>query len=320
MKTIKPKNNEEFKFAALYCFNIINNPEKRKQSLLRFCKDNKILGTILLAKEGINGTISGSNENIDKIVQYLRNWKEIDNIEVKYSYSSQNGFYRMKVKVKKEIVTMGKPSINPSVTKGTYIEPENWNKLISDENVVVVDTRNTYETGVGKFSGAIDPKTKNFREFPHWADQFATNKLNKNKKIAMYCTGGIRCEKASSYLKEKGFKNVFHLKGGILKYLETIPINESRWEGECFVFDQRVTVNHNLEKGDFSQCYGCKMPLSKKEVEDKKYIKGVTCKYCFDSLSKDQKKRFSQRQKQIELSLSRGEAHIGQTKKQNKDF
>ena len=315
MKSIKPKNNEEFKFAALYCFNIINNPEKRKQSLLRVCKDNKILGTILLAKEGINGTISGSNENIDKIVQYLRNWKEIDNIEVKYSYSSQNGFYRMKVKVKKEIVTMGKPSINPSVTKGTYIEPENWNKLISDENVVVVDTRNTYETGVGKFTGSIDPKTKNFREFPLWADQFATNKFNKNKKIAMYCTGGIRCEKASSYLKEKGFKNVFHLKGGILKYLETIPINESRWEGECFVFDQRVTVNHNLEKGDFSQCYGCKMPLSKKEVEDKKYIKGVTCKYCFDSLSNDQKKRFSQRQKQIELSLSRGEAHIGQTKK-----
>ena len=175
MKTIKPKNNEEFKFAALYCFNIINNPEKRKQSLLRFCKDNKILGTILLAKEGINGTISGSNESIDKIVQYLRNWKEIDNIEVKYSYSSQNGFYRMKVKVKKEIVTMGKPFINPSVTKGTYVEPENWNKLISDENVVVVDTRNTYETGVGKFTGSIDPKTKNFREFPIWADQFATN-------------------------------------------------------------------------------------------------------------------------------------------------
>ena len=315
MKTIKPKNNEEFKFAALYCFNNINNPEKRKQSLLRFCKDNKILGTILLAKEGINGTISGSNDSIDKIVQYLRNWKEIDNIEVKYSYSSQNGFYRMKVKVKKEIVTMGKPSINPSITKGTYVEPENWNKLISDENVVVVDTRNTYETGVGKFTGSIDPKTKNFREFPLWADQFATNKLNKNKKIAMYCTGGIRCEKASSYLKEKGFKNVFHLKGGILKYLETVPINESRWEGECFVFDQRVTVNHNLEKGDFSQCYGCKMPLSKKEVEDKKYIKGVTCKYCFDNLSNDQKKRFSQRQKQIELSLSRGEAHIGQTKK-----
>ena len=315
MKTMKLKDNKLFKYAALYSFNIINNPEKRKQSLLRVCKDNKILGTILLAKEGINGTISGSNENIDKIVQYLRNWKEIDNIEVKYSYSSQNGFYRMKVKVKKEIVTIGKPYINPSITKGTYIEPENWNKLISDENVVVVDTRNTYETGVGKFTGSIDPKTKNFREFPHWADQFATNKLNKNKKIAMYCTGGIRCEKASSYLKEKGFKNVFHLKGGILKYLETVPINESRWEGECFVFDQRVTVNHNLEKGDFSQCYGCKMPLSKKEVEDKKYIKGVTCKYCFDSLSNDQKKRFSQRQKQIELSLSRGEAHIGQTKK-----
>tara|TARA_B100000700_G_scaffold290661_1_gene348927 strand:+ start:548 stop:1501 length:954 start_codon:yes stop_codon:yes gene_type:complete len=315
MKTIKPKNNEEFKFAALYCFNIINNPEKKKQSLLRVCKDNKIQGTILLAKEGINGTISGSHESIDKTIQYLRNWQEIDNIEVKYSYSSQNGFYRMKVKVKQEIVTMGKPSINPSNARGTYVEPKNWNKLISDENVVVIDTRNTYETGVGKFTGSIDPKTKNFREFPLWADQFAINKLNKNKKIAMYCTGGIRCEKASSYLKEKGFKNVFHLKGGILKYLETVPINKSRWEGECFVFDQRVTVNHNLEKGDFSQCYGCKMPLSKKEVENKKYIKGVTCKYCFDNLSNDQKKRFSQRQKQIELSLSRGEAHIGQTKK-----
>ena len=308
-------NNNKFTIISFYQFKKIRNSEKVQIILKDLCFFHKIKGTIILAKEGINGTISGSNESIDKIVQYLRNWKEIDNIEVKYSYSSQNGFYRMKVKVKKEIVTIGKPYINPSITKGTYIEPENWNKLISDENVVVVDTRNTYETGVGKFSGAIDPKTKNFREFPHWADQFATNKLNKNKKIAMYCTGGIRCEKASSYLKEKGFKNVFHLKGGILKYLETIPINESRWEGECFVFDQRVTVNHNLEKGDFSQCYGCKMPLSKKEIEDKKYIKGVTCKYCFDNLSNDQKKRFSQRQKQIELSLSRGEAHIGQTKK-----
>ena len=311
---MKPKKNESLKYATLYSFNIINNPERRKQSLLRVCKDKKILGTILIAKEGINGTIAGSHESIDTIIQYLKNWQEIDNIEVKFSYSSQNGFYRMKVKVKKEIVTMGKPSINPSNTKGTYVEPENWNKLISEDNVVVVDTRNTYETGVGKFNGSIDPKTKTFREFPRWADQFTTNKLNKNIKIAMYCTGGIRCEKATAYLKEKGFNNVFHLKGGILKYLETIPENESQWEGECFVFDQRVTVNHNLEKGAYSQCFGCKMPLSKKEVEDEKYIKGVTCHYCFDSLTKDQKKRFSQRQKQIELSLSRGEAHIGQNK------
>ena len=196
---------------------------------------------------------------------------------------------------------------------GVHLKPIDFHRSIREKDSVVVDMRNYYESEVGRFKNAIIPNAHSSKELLPKVAKILIG--NEDKKVHLYCTGGIRCEKASSYLKEKGFKNVFHLKGGILKYLETVPINESQWEGECFVFDQRVTVNHNLEKGDFSQCYGCKMPLSKKEVEDKKYIKGVTCKYCFDSLSNDQKKRFSQRQKQIELSLSRGEAHIGQTKK-----
>ena len=211
-----------YTYAALYAFANIENTESYKKSLLRVCKDNKILGTFLLAKEGVNGTISGTHDRIERVIEYIQNWREINNLEVKYSNSSQNGFYRMKVKIKKEIVTMGKSNINPSYFKGDYIEPSEWNELISNKDVIVIDTRNDYEISIGKFKNAIDPCTKTFRDFPDWADKLFTDQ-NKQKKIAMYCTGGIRCEKATSYMKEKGFKEVYHLKGGILKYLETIP-------------------------------------------------------------------------------------------------
>ncbi len=306
------KKNNHFKYAALYGFNTINDPEKRKHSLLRFCKDNKILGTFLIAHEGINGTISGLPENIDRVVNFIKSWDEIIDLEVKYSISTQNGFYRMKVKVKKEIVTMGLPFINPANNKGKYVEADKWNEFISQEDVIIIDTRNFYETSIGKFKGSIDPNTKTFRDFPKWVDEFANNTVNKGKKIAMYCTGGIRCEKATSFMIEKGFDEVYHLKGGILKYLETVPENDSDWEGDCFVFDQRISVKHNLKQGDYKQCYGCKMPLSEKDYSDKNYIKGISCPYCYDKLTDDQKIRFAQRQKQIELSEIRGEGHIGE--------
>ena len=306
------KKNNHFKYAALYGFNTINDPEKRKKSLLRFCKDNKILGTFLIAHEGINGTISGLPENIDHVVNFIKSWDEIIDLEVKHSISNQNGFYRMKVKVKKEIVTMGLPFIDPTNNKGKYVEADKWNEFISQEDVIVIDTRNFYETSIGKFKGSIDPNTKTFRDFPKWVDEFANNKVYKGKKIAMYCTGGIRCEKATSFMIEKGFDEVYHLKGGILKYLETVPENDSNWEGDCFVFDQRISVKHNLKQGDYKQCYGCKMPLSEKDYSDKNYIKGISCPYCYDKLTDDQKNRFAQRQKQIELSEIRGEGHIGE--------
>ena len=311
MKIQNNRNNSIFQYAALYGFNTIVDPEKRKKSLLRFCQDNKVLGTFLIANEGINGTVSGQPDSIENVVNFIKNWNEIKDLEIKYSNSSQNGFYRMKVKVKKEIVTMGIPFIDPNNNKGKYIEPKEWNDLISKDDVIVIDTRNFYETSIGKFTNSIIPETKTFRDFPKWADNFAKDKINKTKKIAMYCTGGIRCEKATSYMKEKGFDEVYHLKGGILKYLETVSKTESHWEGDCFVFDQRVSVKQDLEKGDYKQCYACKMPLSKKDYQDKNYIEGVSCLYCYDKLTNEQKIRFSQRQKQITLSKSRGEGHLG---------
>ena len=312
MKFQKDKGiGKVYTFATLYAFANIENTETYKKSLLRVCKDNKILGTLLLANEGVNGTISGTRERIEHVIKYIQNWKEINGLEVKYSNSLQNGFYRMKVKVKKEIVTMGKPKIDPSKSLGEYIEPSEWNKLISHKDAIVIDTRNDYEISIGKFKNAIDPCTKTFRDFPDWADKLSTEQ-NKHKKIAMYCTGGIRCEKATAYMKEKGFTEVYHLKGGILKYLETMPEENSLWEGDCFVFDQRVSVKHNLKQGNFKQCYACKMPLSEKECLDKNYVKGISCPNCFDKLSQTQKKRFSQRQKQIDLSEIRGVDHIGQ--------
>ena len=311
MKIQNNINNSIFQYAALYGFNTIENPEKRKKSLLRFCQNNKVLGTFLIANEGINGTISGHPDKIENVIKFIKNWREIKDLEVKYSNSSKNGFYRMKVKVKKEIVTMGIPFLDPNNNRGKYIEPKEWNDLIYKNDVIVIDTRNFYETSIGKFTNSIIPDTKTFRDFPKWADNFANNKNNKTKKIAMYCTGGIRCEKATSYMKEIGFHEVYHLKGGILKYLETIPETESNWEGDCFVFDQRVSVKQDLKQGEYKQCYACKMPLSKKDVQDKNYIEGVSCLYCHDKLTNEQKNRFAQRQKQIKLSKIRGEDHLG---------
>ena len=220
-------------------------------------------------------------------------------------------FNRMKVRIKKEIVTIGDPSINPTILSGDYVKPENWNELISDPDVIVIDTRNAYETKIGKFKNAIDPKTNSFREFPDWVKKFKEEVKNKDTKIAMYCTGGIRCEKSTSLMKKEGFSNVFHLEGGILKYLEKMSDGETLWDGECFVFDDRVALDDQLEVGSYQMCYACRMPLKKTDLKDDKYEKGVSCHYCYDKTSEQRKERFLSRQKQIEIAKSRGTEHFG---------
>ena len=220
-------------------------------------------------------------------------------------------FNRMKVRIKREIVTIGDDSINPNIISGDYVKPENWNELISDPEVIVIDTRNTYETKIGKFKNAIDPKTNSFREFPDWVKNFKKEVKNKDTKIAMYCTGGIRCEKSTSLMKKEGFNNVFHLEGGILKYLEKMSDDETLWDGECFVFDDRVALDDQLEVGSYQMCYACRMPLKKTDLKDDKYEKGVSCHYCYNKTSEQRKERFLSRQKQIEIAKSRGTEHFG---------
>ncbi|HSX19701.1 MAG TPA: rhodanese-related sulfurtransferase, partial [Gammaproteobacteria bacterium] len=246
--------------AALYKFAPLNDFKELKSPLLHFCLKHSIKGTLLLAAEGINGTVAGSRNAIDSLLTYLKNDPRLANLDHKESYCETQPFYRTRVKLKKEIVTLGVPGVDPNKQAGQYVEPKQWNEIISDPDVILVDTRNDYEVGIGTFKNAINPHTNTFREFP----QFVQNNLQnaKDKKIAMFCTGGIRCEKSTSYLLQQGFKNVFHLKGGILKYLEEVSPEESLWEGECFVFDNRVAVNNELAPGEYDQCHGCRNPLS----------------------------------------------------------
>lgn len=300
--------------AALYKFVSLPNFRELQQPVLEACKAHHIKGTLLLAEEGINGTIAGLPDDILNILHYLRTdplfGGKFADLEHKESYADEHPFYRMKVKLKKEIVTLGVPGVSPTKKVGTYVKPEDWNALISDPEVVLIDTRNDYEVDIGTFKGAIDPKTTTFREFPEYVAQHFDK--TKHKKVAMFCTGGIRCEKASSYMMDQGFEEVYHLQGGILKYLETIPEAESLWQGECFVFDQRVAVKHNLEVGDFDQCYACRYPLSPEEMNSDKYEPGVSCPHCYDTVSAEKRARLKERQKQIQLAKMRGKTHIGE--------
>ncbi|MDG2001553.1 MAG: rhodanese-related sulfurtransferase [Alphaproteobacteria bacterium] len=298
---------------SFYKFVTILDLEKLKIQIENICLMFETKGTILIAPEGINGTIEGSKDNIEKFLETLKNDKNFSDIIPKYSYSSKDSFNRMKVRLKKEIVTIGNTEVNPNKYIGKYIEPNDWNELISDPNTILIDTRNEYEVAIGTFKGAINPKTKSFRDLPNWIKNNLENVDNnyKNKKIAMFCTGGIRCEKSTSYLVQKGFTNVSHLKGGILKYLENIPKKESLWDGECFVFDQRVSVAEKLKPGSYFMCHGCRMPLKPEDTKLKSYIHGVSCKYCHNKKSAESKKRYADRQKQINLALERGEKHIG---------
>jgi UPF0176 protein len=255
---------------------------------------NNIRGTLLLASEGINGTVAGHRKGIDVLLAWFEKDARLSNMVIKESFEASNPFYRTKVKLKKEIVTMGVEGIDPKQVAGTYVKPKDWNALIADPDVVVVDTRNDYEVKVGTFEGALNPNTTSFREFP----TYVSNNLDPktNKKVAMFCTGGIRCEKSTAYLKEQGFDEVYHLQGGILKYLEEVPEAETMWQGECFVFDNRVTVNHQLEKGHYDQCHACRLPITKQEQSSDKYLEGISCPHCFDKHTPEQRRRFEERQ------------------------
>jgi len=294
---------------ALYRFVELLNYEEIQTPLLNILNANQVKGTLLLASEGINGTIAGEQEGIDNVLNWLKSNPCLTNLTAKFSFDTENPFYRTKVKLKKEIVTMGIEGIDPNRTVGTYVKPKDWNALISDPEVLLVDTRNDYEISIGTFKNAVDPKTTNFREFPQYVKENLDPK--KHKKVAMFCTGGIRCEKSTAYLKEQGFDEVYHLEGGVLKYLEEVPEAETLWEGECFVFDNRVSVNHQLEKGHYDQCHGCRLPITEEDKKSEKYMQGVSCHHCHDKLSEEQKLRFLEREKQIRLSLQRGQTHIG---------
>jgi UPF0176 protein len=303
--------------AALYKFAKLPDYQALQPGLLNHCIECGLYGTLLLAEEGINGTVAGSRAGIDALMCYLKADQRLADIEHKESYADEMPFTRIKVKLKKEIVTLGVPGINPNNKVGTYVAPEDWNALISDPDVVLIDTRNGYECDIGTFRRAIDPHTTNFREFP----AYINNNFNpaKHKKIAMFCTGGIRCEKASSLMVERGFEQVYHLQGGILKYLEKIPPAESLWEGECFVFDQRISVGHGLKVGAYAQCHGCRHPVSPEDKESEKYVEGVSCPHCFESLTEEKRIRFSERQKQSELARKAGREHIGVVQKKRKE-
>ena len=295
--------------SALYHFVTLDNYQALRRPLYDFMIENEIKGTLLLAQEGINGTVAGSQESITKLHTWLRSDKRLSDLRTKESYDETMPFYRTRVKLKKEIVTMGVQGIDPNHVVGTYVKPEDWNALISDPDVALVDTRNSYEVAIGTFKNAADPQTETFRQFP----DYVKSNMNpaKNKKVAMFCTGGIRCEKSTAYLKEQGFEEVYHLQGGILKYLETVPEEESLWEGECFVFDNRVSVNHQLEKGSYDQCHACRLPITEEDKNSALYMQGVSCPSCYDKKSDEQRKRFAEREKQMQLAKSRGEEHLG---------
>ncbi|GAC32566.1 oxygen-dependent tRNA uridine(34) hydroxylase TrhO [Paraglaciecola polaris] len=304
------KTSAPFVVCALYKFVTLENFEQMRQPLLTFMQDNAIKGTLLLAEEGINGTVSGSRQGIDTLLAYLNNDPRIAPISHKESLDETQPFHRTKVKLKKEIVTMGVEGIDPLRTVGTYVKPQDWNALISDPEVTVIDTRNDYEIEIGTFKNAINPNTESFREFPQYVkDNLAPR---KNKKVAMFCTGGIRCEKSTAYLKEQGFDEVYHLEGGILKYLEEVPKTDTLWEGDCFVFDNRVAVNHDLQKSEYEQCYACRLPITEDDKKSPMFEAGASCPKCHGRHSEEQMKRFREREKQVNLAKDRNEAHVGE--------
>lgn len=294
---------------ALYKFVTLENFEQLRAPLLQVMEDNEVRGTLLLALEGINGTIAGTEQGISNVLKWLKSDDRLANISHKESFTDNAPFKRSKVKLKKEIVTMGVEGIDPLQVVGTYVKPKDWNALISDPDVILVDTRNDYEIEIGTFQNALDPKTKTFREFP----QYVADNLDpkKHKKVAMYCTGGIRCEKSTAYMKEQGFEEVYHLEGGILKYLEEVPQAQTMWQGECFVFDDRVAVDHQLNKGQYDQCHACRMPITDADKQKEQYQKGVSCHHCINEVTDEQRARYAEREKQMMLAKKRGQAHIG---------
>ena len=302
--------------AALYKFVTLDQLEDWQAALKDICQKAGLCGTLLIAHEGLNGTISGRYAGVRALLEWLDDTPEFDDIEVKYAIHQTAPFHRMKVRLKKEIVSMGRPEVEPAKMTGTYVKPEDWNALISAPDVLLVDTRNDYEVAIGQFKNAVNPFTVSFRDFPAWAENLKQELAEKPdserpKKVAMYCTGGIRCEKSTALMKQIGFEDVYHLKGGILKYFEEVEEADSLFEGECFVFDNRVAVNHQLEKGQYEMCHACRMPLSEADLKSNAYHKGISCPHCINATSPEQRARFSERQKQVQLAQKRGEDHIG---------
>ena len=299
-----------YRFVSLAHFEILREP------LFQFCVSRDIKGTLLLANEGINGTVAGSEKSILELLDFLKNDPLFEgnfkNLCHKESWSDKHPFYRTKVKFKKESVTLGVAGVSPTKMVGKYVKPQDWNSIISDPEVVLIDTRNDYEYAIGTFKNAINPKTNTFRDFPDYIKSHLDPK--KHKKVAMFCTGGIRCEKASSYMMSEGFDEVYHLEGGILKYLEEVPLEESLWQGECFVFDQRVAIKHSLEVGEHDQCYACRYPLSQEDIKSEYYIPGISCPHCFNTHTAEKLKSLTERQKQVILAKNSGLNHIGTNK------
>ncbi|WP_417523294.1 rhodanese-related sulfurtransferase [Marinovum sp.] len=295
--------------AALYHFTRFEDPAALQGPLKDLCRAQGVTGTLLLAQEGINGTIAGPRAGIYAVLAHIRALPGCADLEHKESTASAQPFARMKVRLKREIVTMGQPDVDPRAKVGHYVEPADWNALIRSPDVAVIDTRNDYEVAIGSFEGAIDPETASFREFPAWWE--ANKHRFHNKKVAMFCTGGIRCEKSTNYLLSQGVEDVFHLKGGILKYLEEVPEEQSTWQGDCFVFDGRVSVSHGLREGPHLLCHACRRPLLPEDRDRPEYEQGVACHHCADETTEDDKARFRERQKQIELARQRGEKHLG---------
>ena len=295
---------------AFYKFVSLPDYEELREPLLKVCKENEIKGTILLAPEGINGTIVGLPEGIRNLLAWLQSDDRLADLEHKESYISTHDktFYRMKVRLKKEIVTLGLSDIDPTDKVGTYVEPDKWNELINDPEVILIDTRNDYEVEIGSFKGAIDPHTKSFSEFPEWVRENLDS--SQHRKVAMFCTGGIRCEKATSFMLKEGFEEVYHLKGGILKYLEAVNEEESTWEGECYVFDHRVAVDHSLSPGSYDLCYACRRPLSDEDKDSPDYTYGISCHRCVNEFSEGDRLRFAERARQIELAGEQGKEHL----------
>ncbi|MED5369712.1 MAG: rhodanese-related sulfurtransferase [Myxococcota bacterium] len=297
--------------AALYKFHPIPDPEALRAPLLAHCQAQGVRGILLLAREGLNGTISGPPEGIQAVLDWLRAIPGFADLQHKESHAHQAPFARMKVRIKQEIVTMGVPDADPLQGVGTYLPPREWDALLADPDTVLIDTRNDYEVAIGTFKGAIDPDIESFRAFPQWIQDHREQLEGKN--IAMFCTGGIRCERATAWMKAQGFEKVFHLEGGILRYLEQTPAQQSNWEGECFVFDRRIALNHDLEPGDWCLCGGCRWPLGAQDRLHPDYEEGVSCAHCARSLSDHQRASFRERQKQINLARERGQVHQLQT-------
>jgi UPF0176 protein len=303
-------NLESVLVAALYRFAPVADPAALKQELAAFCCSRGIKGTLILSREGINGTVAGQQPAIDALVAHLTAIPAFGGLDVKFSHADEMPFHRMKVRLKAEIVTMGVPGIDPRFGAGTYVVPKDWNALIADPDTVVVDTRNDYEVALGTFAGAVDPQTASFREFPAWVEEHREEL--EGRRIAMFCTGGIRCEKATAYMRSLGFAEVYHLRGGILRYLEEVPAQTSLWQGECFVFDERVAVGHGLEEGEATLCRGCRRPLTAEDRASPLYREGIACRHCHDTRSEADRARYAERHRQVRLAEARGgKRHIG---------